>query len=875
MLAMLKYSVTSGLTASTDHIMAFPSFSFDVKAKDREKDEANKREHNGHRKRRKHHDGRESRSKRRSESSAGSDNAVGSSSLFYIDTKGDQLNSRFESTYKYERPRISRPAEPARPAGLVPSSNTPSNEQVTDNEHSLNPNHALNCSITDNSDFIPLDENAPGSSRQSSPSIDRQMAKLLEERARVSRYLAENYHNVDAWFDLLDVEYRISKDSKSIDNYHGEIAPAIVEKALRYSPSDPRLQQASVQLRDRSGAEWREFVSSHPSSTISWSGWLNSYTSVLYDEPIDDLLDHLAMKGEILDYLRELSEKEDIGIAYIDIVARIAKLFRDAGYEERGFAIFQALVEFNFCCPNDDWGIDERRDAFKQYWELETGHFAEPGAVTWKNTSFDDPNEPFAPEKQPIEKGNLSINYRFPLRTVSEEALNDMEAVALYDDFAPLLVIILGQDHLERLLFAFLDYLGIQTIGGDVHDSWDDAAMELIRHAVKYLVTIPTSFAEWAMKYTRRRDEGFFRRVSQAILRKDEFRRNVRIYQMYLSLAQWESEEAVESIERELINLVPQNTLADCLVCWIRRMRDVLVRRQDGTPVKKIPFVEDEGFEAKFIMKVFHVTQLAQLVPSVNEHREKALIQGDRELLDCALFIVNYMQMEVPDDKTLLQMVKKYWGLDNSKGEKSVLGTRTYIPRGEFHEWILTIADILERHATKNDTVPTRSLRAHVDECTNTVDSFYIPEIHLLERLAHFQTRYKMYHHLPVSLDTQNALGRDGDKFRLVMLQYALANEESEQSKRYFFKRAAKPNNAGQACTSPRLWQEYVSFELDHNKEEKAVEVLLQGVSNCPWNKRLIALAIDKMGTGILGADTVQQIRLLAKKRHIRMNISQ
>lgn len=860
--------------------MAFPSFSFDVKAKEREKDGARKGDDNGHRKRRKHHDSRGSRSKRRSESSARSDNAV-ESSLFYTDTKGDQLNSRFESTYKYERPKVRRPDGPTEPtgptgpsstAGLVPSSSTLSTEQVSDEEHSLDPNRPLSGSIDDNSDFVPLDEDAPNSSRKTSPSIDRQMgmAKLLEERVRVNRHLAENYHNDDAWFDLLDVEYRISRASKSTDNckVHVEVADAIVEKALRYCPNNPRLLQASVQLRDRSSEEWREFVSSHPYSTVAWSGWLNSYISRLSGEPIDSLLDQLATEGELLDTLRTLGETENVGVAYIDIVARLAKLFRDAGYEERGFAIFQALVEFNFCCPNDNWGINERRDSFKQYWELETSHFAEPGAVTWKNTSFSDPNEPFAPEKPPAEKCNLSTNYRYPLRTVSEEALDDMEAVVLYDDFAPLLVVILGPDHLEQLLFAFLDYLGIETVENGVHDGWDNAAMELIRHAVKYLATIPTSFAEWAMKYTRTQDEAFFRRVSQAILRKDEFRHNVRIYQMYLSLAQWESAEALQSIERELVDLIPQSTLADCLVCWIRRMRDVLVRQQDGALVNRISFVQGEAFEAEFIMKVFQVPQLAQLVLSIKEHRDKAETQTDKELLDCALFIVNYMQMQVPDDEALLQMVNRYWRLDNSDGEKP-------IPRGEFHEWILAIADILEMHVTKNDRVPTRSLRAHVWQCANTVDSLYVPEIHLLERFAHFQKRYKGHRRLFLSLNTHKALGRDGDKLRLVVMQYTLASEESLQSKRDFFERAAMPNDVGQTCTSPRFWQEYVSFELDNNNEDKAVEVVLQGIRNCPWNKRLIAFAIDKMGESIMGAHTVQQIRSLANKWQIRMDMSQ
>lgn len=183
---------------------------------------------------------------------------------------------------------------------------------------------------------------------------------------------------------------------------------------------------------------------------------------------------------------------------------RAARLVADAlallaGFAERAFAAFQALVELNLFRPLDLERLQYERtmpwrervfSALESFWDGEAARIGENGAKGWRTTSEDD-LPPEAAESslttavvevdaslRPHERWALAeraaaASARRPARATDAE-MDDSEdpyRVVLFDDVKPFLFLLSSPEATHQLAYAFLAFLGLPFVPPDVPTS--------------------------------------------------------------------------------------------------------------------------------------------------------------------------------------------------------------------------------------------------------------------------------------------------------------------------------------------------------------------------------------------------------------------
>ncbi len=77
------------------------------------------------------------------------------------------------------------------------------------------------------------------------------------------------------------------------------------------------------------------------------------------------------------------TEARELELALLDIVVRSCFFERQAGYTEKSIAIFQALIEYNICCPKDTMADITRLRRFQEFWESESPRVGDEGCEGW------------------------------------------------------------------------------------------------------------------------------------------------------------------------------------------------------------------------------------------------------------------------------------------------------------------------------------------------------------------------------------------------------------------------------------------------------------------------------------------------------------
>ncbi|KAI7908306.1 NRDE-2, necessary for RNA interference-domain-containing protein [Cokeromyces recurvatus] len=331
-----------------------------------------------------------------------------------------------------------------------------------------------------------------------------------------NRQLDKEPENVQLWLDFIHFqdEAATSLDPnapKSNKSSLSEIKLNIFEKALESNPMDEELLLAYLTCGAESWEnlkllrEWDRVLKEHPSSIRLWSEYINlrqtNFASFSYTQCVQVFADAISVLSRQLQqqqYRDEDERREDIESLMVYILLRACLFMKQAGYQERAFAIIQAIVEFNLFQPHilnmTDDNNKTKLNAFTDFWDSEVLRFGEEGARGWHDYYRATQNGEEVPEpvfNKPIDQNQkeqeedevMDLNEwisselckeekeRLPLRMnqVEDESVDeDPYRIILSDDVKPFLFNITHMEARQSLIYSLFVFLGLPFTPPDI-----------------------------------------------------------------------------------------------------------------------------------------------------------------------------------------------------------------------------------------------------------------------------------------------------------------------------------------------------------------------------------------------------------------------
>ncbi|UJO14230.1 Nuclear exosome regulator NRDE2 [Fulvia fulva] len=135
-------------------------------------------------------------------------------------------------------------------------------------------------------------------------------------------------------------------------------------------------------------SRWKEALVECPSSVLLWTRYLDhiqdQHAGFRYDQC-------KASFVQCMDVLRKAyarckgDDQTRIWNLQVHVLLRLTTFIRDAGYSELAVAIWQALLEYHLCTPNNivAAALDDKLESFESFWESEVPRIGEPNARGW------------------------------------------------------------------------------------------------------------------------------------------------------------------------------------------------------------------------------------------------------------------------------------------------------------------------------------------------------------------------------------------------------------------------------------------------------------------------------------------------------------
>jgi hypothetical protein len=218
--------------------------------------------------------------------------------------------------------------------------------------------------------------------------------RMRQRTIQYNRQLDQEPTNVKLWLEFIHFQDEAATGlgtSSSKKSSLNEVKLSIFEKALEHNPTDESLILAYLKC----GAEtwetlhllrqWDKMLKQHPDSIQLWAEYINTrqtnFASFTYTQCVQVFEDALSTLSRHLKR-RSHEELEDMEGLMVYVLLRACLFMKQAGYQERAFALMQAIVEFNFFQPSILEG-DRKVQAFVDFWDSEVLRFGEEGACGW------------------------------------------------------------------------------------------------------------------------------------------------------------------------------------------------------------------------------------------------------------------------------------------------------------------------------------------------------------------------------------------------------------------------------------------------------------------------------------------------------------
>lgn len=303
---------------------------------------------------------------------------------------------------------------------------------------------------------------------------------VREKNVSLSRKVDENPHDIDAWLELIDHQDALingGDDRRRITNAEirstADIKIHMYEKALiktRCLVDRERLLQglmteaAKIWELKVQADRWEQIAKENIDSLLLWTSYLNfkqsTFSTFRYEESkelylsrIKLLLTAIKKSGNLsIDSVNSLCQQ----ILYV--LLRLTLFVRESGYSELSVAIWQGILEFNFCGPSPTVSLseEERDNFFRKFWESEVPRLGEDGALGWRRY-IDDEDSSDVPEgitdemHTSIQQTEVFNSWataerqrskcsRMPARTMDEVVEDDPFRVILFSDIEEFLI---------------------------------------------------------------------------------------------------------------------------------------------------------------------------------------------------------------------------------------------------------------------------------------------------------------------------------------------------------------------------------------------------------------------------------------------------
>jgi len=292
---------------------------------------------------------------------------------------------------------------------------------------------------------------------------------------------------------------------------------AIYEKALQTNPLSVDLIKGYMTLceevwhHDKMIKTWRDTVFKLPHKASLWVDYVLycqrqfSYFTVtqlcaVYAKSISTLSSlHEGV-------LRSHTPDTDIEESMITIITLFCVFLRNAGHTEKAIALYQALLEFNLCCPlslSANVSVKEAIAFLEPFWDSGAARIGEVGAEGWKNwverdsdkekgtsplglvqfsqiwnegttqtmeASANDDQEMKLVSEHPLSESWIKLEafresqLHLPWKLLTDgtaDTNEDPDRLVLFDDITPYLFRVKTEESRLLLLLHFLNFLGV------------------------------------------------------------------------------------------------------------------------------------------------------------------------------------------------------------------------------------------------------------------------------------------------------------------------------------------------------------------------------------------------------------------------------
>lgn len=242
----------------------------------------------------------------------------------------------------------------------------------------------------------------PNAEAAESVTLETRLSKLTSE---YNSSLLKDPHNVQLWLEFIALQDQLDGWRQVDDEKVGKVMRAILERkvaiferALESNPTSVELLTGYMELvrelweTEKIVRKWKDIVFHQPNKTQLWLGYINfcqtSFSSFtvssqlsLYRKCITTLVSILS--GSLQSHCPEQDTQDQL----LNIFFLYCQFLEQTGHSEKAVACYQALIEFNLCCPQELLHEPSRikLEFFETFWDSGCPRFGEQGALGWHN----------------------------------------------------------------------------------------------------------------------------------------------------------------------------------------------------------------------------------------------------------------------------------------------------------------------------------------------------------------------------------------------------------------------------------------------------------------------------------------------------------
>ena len=220
-----------------------------------------------------------------------------------------------------------------------------------------------------------------------------------------NRSLLHEPHNVELWMEFIALQDQLGGWGQADHDKVGKVKRAVLERkvaiferALESNPTSVELLTGYMELvrefweTEKIVRKWKDIVFHQPHKAQLWLNYIHfcqtsffSFTVTsqlaLYRKCISTLVSILS--GSLQSHKPEPDTLDQL----LHIVFLYCQFLQQAGHSEKAVACYQALVEFNLCCPHElsQEQFKTRLEFFETYWDSGCPRFGEQGTLGWNN----------------------------------------------------------------------------------------------------------------------------------------------------------------------------------------------------------------------------------------------------------------------------------------------------------------------------------------------------------------------------------------------------------------------------------------------------------------------------------------------------------